>query len=321
MKLVIGIDGGGTHTRVLVADLAGRVVACAAGGGASVKHEPRARKNVRQTIGEALSLAGAHPQDVIGLTAGIAGYDRPADLKWVSALTNVPGLRCARAHVNDAVVAHRGAFGGGSGIIVIAGTGSITFAINELGRQVRNFDFHHYAWSGAPALGREAVYEILAGHADSSDAALTERVMRHLGATTTGELRELGAGGFKPDRHERNRLFGQMAPIVTDSALQGSSLAQAICDRAIHQVIVGVRMIGGMFGRRPIPVALIGGVANSGYFKQCITARLHADDNYRVMTPQFSAAAGAVLMALASAGVTVNDAILSKLRQHPQAVQ
>jgi glucosamine kinase len=64
---------------------------------------------------------------------GIVGYDTPSDLNWIAPLTKLPELTCPVWHVNDAVSAHSGALMGRSGIIVIAGTGSIIVGITEDG--------------------------------------------------------------------------------------------------------------------------------------------------------------------------------------------
>jgi glucosamine kinase len=49
-EVVIGIDGGGTHTRVIAADSEGNVLACSKKGDASAYRNSAAQHNVRSAI-------------------------------------------------------------------------------------------------------------------------------------------------------------------------------------------------------------------------------------------------------------------------------
>ena len=320
-EFVIGIDGGGTFTRVLLADRTGCVVSSGQGGAAYIRKDPHAPENVRKAIVQVIRDSGIQAAQVVALCAGIAGFDTPDDLEWVQTLTQVEGLGCRPMHVNDAVIAHRGAFVMEPGIIVVAGTGSIILAITETGRQVRNYDFGHYAYSAARHLGSAAVFEILARLPQGDDADLLQGVLDHFDVSDIADLRESGTGGFGPDRFSRNRLFAELAPLVTASATGGILLAQTICDRAIHEIVVGVKLLGPLLARRPVGVALIGGVATSDYFRRMLSRQLQADGEYQIVVPRVSPAAGAVLMALADLGVVADARVLENLAGHPAAAQ
>ncbi|WP_325176800.1 BadF/BadG/BcrA/BcrD ATPase family protein [Paenibacillus alkalitolerans] len=91
---MIGIDGGGTSTRVVVSDLSGNVLAYAEKGPASIYKDSSAKQNVQDAIVEAIEKAGKCYDQVQGIVAGIAGYDAPSDLDWIKPLTDVPGISC-----------------------------------------------------------------------------------------------------------------------------------------------------------------------------------------------------------------------------------
>src|ERR1700693_4616646 len=78
MLHVLGIDAGGTKTRALLADEAGRVVAGAKGGGANLRtHGELEVEKVLHSVGErAEAEAGVRAE---ALALGIAGADRPED--------------------------------------------------------------------------------------------------------------------------------------------------------------------------------------------------------------------------------------------------
>ncbi|RJX37441.1 ATPase [Paenibacillus pinisoli] len=310
---VIGIDGGGTHTRVLVCDLAGRQLAYVdSPRAASIYKDSNAAQNVRHSIAEALAAAAIRPEEVRCVAAGIAGYDKPEDLGWVAELTALPGLHCPKLHMNDAVAAHAGALEAKPGIVAISGTGSIILGITGSHEHIRNYDFHHYAHSAARFLAYDAVYEVLAGHAAASDRALVESMLNHWNAADLRALAAIGRQGFQADNKERDKHFGQFAPFVTEAAQRGSTIAVDVCDRAIHQLKTGIEMIGASFESETVEVAYIGSVIRSGYVSSRLSEQLAQGSNkrYLAVEPALSPVAGAVLLAYQKLGAAAPEASL-----------
>ncbi|MBV6713060.1 N-acetylglucosamine kinase [Paenibacillus chitinolyticus] len=316
---LLGMDGGGTHTRVLAADLAGNVLAYVEKGGSSIHKDDRARENVQGAILEAVARAGRTLDQAASLTAGMAGYDSESDLPWVRGLTDVEGLSCPRQLVNDAVVAHSGALLSEPGIMVISGTGSIILAVTDDNRHIRNYDLHHYSASAARFLGYDATYEALAGNLDESDADLITGMLDHWGLETLESYSELACAGFIPDTKARNKKFGELAPLITGEAVRGSQLARTVCDRAVHQISVGIKLLGSRFNGETVSVAAAGSVVNSPYFKQKLAEKLNVGNRktYRWQPPAFSPAAGALLMGYRSLGIPLTEELLDNLRRHP----
>lgn len=316
---VIGIDGGGTHTRVMVADLSGNVLSYIQSGSSSIYKDSRANENMQQAIEEALKQAKISANEVRLLTAGIAGLDSESDGEWVEKLTARNNLACPRKHVNDAVVAHYGAFLAKPGIMVISGTGSIIYAINEDRREIKNYDLHHYAASAARTLASEATYELLAGNSDKSDQAMMRAILRFWNVPTLHELSLLALRGFADDPLERNRRFAELAPFVTEAALNHSKLAQRVCDRAIDQIKVGIELLALYFSQDEVHVSFIGSVVQSEYFQQRILSVMKQGNNkqYRLVQPAVSPVVGAVLMALKELEIPIEPPLLNNLsRSH-----
>ena len=90
--LVVGIDGGGTAVRVVVADLAGRIVAEARGGGINPNSGGEPGPVLRQVLADALDQSPAGTRDaVVGGVAGLAGYlTSPDVLETAAALAGGP---------------------------------------------------------------------------------------------------------------------------------------------------------------------------------------------------------------------------------------
>jgi glucosamine kinase len=315
-KVVLGMDGGGTHTRIAITDTDGNLLSYVERKEASsLNKDLKARENVHNAVYEAVGKAGCSLGDIIGLAAGVAGLDNESDLEWARELTHMDGLDCVSRHVNDAVAAHNGAFLSKPGIIAISGTGSIIFGITESGRHIRNYDFHHYAATAARFLSYDTVYKIIAGETDQTDGELVDQVLKHFGVNDVSTLAKLGSEGFMEDRRARDKHFGNLAPVVTDTALKGSHLAVEICDHAAAAVVTGIRLVGACFESDTVPVALIGSVVNSIYIRNALGEILNkkANKGYTLVEPALPAVLGAVVMAMELKGIALNEQILNNL--------
>ncbi|MEV5029942.1 N-acetylglucosamine kinase [Paenibacillus sp. LPE1-1-1.1] len=314
--VVIGIDGGGTHTRVMVCDLRGHVLSYIERGSASFYKDENAVQNVQGALADALRQANRAHDHVQALVAGVAGFDAPNDLEWITPLTELPGLTCPKWHVNDAVSAHAGALLGEPGIVVIAGTGSIIVGITEDGQFIRNYDFHHYAASAARFIAYDAVYEILAGNTDGTDQELVQAMLAHWQFSSIDGLAAAAKKGFAEDRRERDKQFGEFAPAITAAAAQGSSTAIRVCSRAVDQIKVGLELIAASFASSEVTVTFIGSVANSPYFLERLNERLlHGNrKQYRVAKPQLSPVIGSVLLALKNLNIPIASDVIENLR-------
>jgi len=132
---VIGIDGGGTRSRGIAVGVNGDVLA-EANGGALNFHTTSQALFVANLSQLCLTLqAGLVNRRCIRTLVGTAAlFDRPTQAEYEQALA---GLDCESLGelglVGDAVTAATGATGGKSGVLVIAGTGSIAVRVSETG--------------------------------------------------------------------------------------------------------------------------------------------------------------------------------------------
>jgi len=133
----LGIDGGGTKTRCLLGDDSA-VLGTGTGSGCNVLRvgEACARDSLAAAIHEACVSGGVSPKEISRTCAGISGAadDGIASLVQRLLIEIVGG---AIEVLGDMEVAMEAAFGGGPGVIVIAGTGSIAYGRNKRGEKVR----------------------------------------------------------------------------------------------------------------------------------------------------------------------------------------
>lgn len=137
MEIILAIDGGGSHTRCLAIDRAGRIVGTGASGPSN--HLLVDGDIVASSLKEAIDDArkGAGVADVVCVSAGLAGVDfNGAGAAEMEDLLHTIGIK--RAVVSgDMVIAHAGALAGQPGVVALAGTGSSILAIDEGGRRVK----------------------------------------------------------------------------------------------------------------------------------------------------------------------------------------
>jgi len=156
----MGLDVGGTSTRVVVVTVAGeRIGTGRAGGGNPTSHgAEQAARQLRAALTDA--LATVDPGGVRAATIGLAGAGRLiADPTGRAAFDEVwqeAGLRCPYQLVGDPLVAYASATAAPAGTILIAGTGAIATEIRDL-RPVRMADGHGWLLGDAvPASGSDA---------------------------------------------------------------------------------------------------------------------------------------------------------------------
>ncbi len=135
MTLFGGIDAGQSGTVAVIGDESGRILGRGEGGAADEigqdSHSTRLRDALRLAYDHAASAAklpeGARCARIV---AGISGYEGRV-------YGRAPALPCDElVLLHDAVIAHAGAFAGGPGVAVIAGTGSVAYGRNARGEAV-----------------------------------------------------------------------------------------------------------------------------------------------------------------------------------------
>ncbi|MEK3886434.1 ATPase [Bacillus sp. FSL K6-3431] len=318
---VIGLEGGGTKTRVMVADLKGNVIGYKESGSAHPDKDPFAKKHIRESVLGALKNAKVELNQVQFFIAGLPGYHKKEDLEWAIPLINIDGLTSPRLIVNDSEVGHAGAFLFEPGIMTISGTGSNIMGSTENGRIIFNGSFGHYAPTAARFLSYDAVYRILAGQTLPEDQPLVSKFMDFWDIQLEHEFRERASQQFINDRMERDRQFGLMAPMLTEAALEGVPLAKKVCENAVRSLENGIRLVGGSFHEQRVKVCFVGSVIRSTYIRNQLTTVLQETSNkdYQVIEPILSPVAGAVAMALKKCGIKMGEDLLASLLQHPQS--
>ena len=200
--LVLSVDGGGTATDAWVIDTAGEAVLKLRVGPLSVKST--SAEAVRGVLGElarALSAASLSFDDFALTVWGLSGLDTAQTHAVYERLLDDAGVPRARCLiVNDAVLPLFAA-GRETGVVLVAGTGSIALGIDGAGT-VRRAGGWGYAVSDGGSgywIGRAALaYTLRCADGVERDDGLAVAVARAYGAPSPEALKPVAADGLDP---------------------------------------------------------------------------------------------------------------------------
>lgn len=233
MGVILGIDGGGTKTRCLVAGRDGGPVLGEGVAGPSnfqAVGVETAVANVKAAVEMALAAANATLADVEAACAGLAGVGRPEDQATMAeglACLGLPRLQV----VTDARIALAGALGGRPGVVVIAGTGSIAYGIDAEGRTYRAGG---WGWIlGDEGSGFDIGRRALAAALSAFDGAGPETLLAERICTAWGlERIDQAVRLVYSDVVEARGRLAALVPLVVDAAAEGDAVATQLLQEA-----------------------------------------------------------------------------------------
>lgn len=292
-KFFIGVDGGGTCCRARLCDGSGAMLGEGVAGPANLRLGVEVSlAAVLDAVRQCLAEAGLDRRALADATAclALAGATEPAEL--AAARRRLLPFRHALI-TTDAHAACIGAHLGADGGIVIAGTGTIGWAIAG-GRNHRVggwglplSDEGSGAWLGAAALRR-----VLRAHdGRMAWSGLLHRLFEEFEADPHAIVR--WAAGAKP------RDFAALAPSVVEFAARGDGEAVALMRCAArHLDGIAARLVGLGAAR----LALMGGLAPH------IEPWLSGGTRRHLVAPAGDALSGALRLARAEAAALAQEA-------------
>ncbi|MFG0315766.1 MAG: N-acetylglucosamine kinase [Planctomycetota bacterium JB042] len=313
--VVLGVDGGGTRTRVAIAERSGRVLGVGESGPgnwhdvgveAVAVHLERARD-------AAWAAAGAPPRPAVAAYLGMASVGDERDREAIRDAAARAALAPADAVGvgQDLRVALAGGLSLRPGVALIAGTGSSVYGRTADGREWQAGGFGSFLDDGGSAfdLGRRAmIAAVRARDGRGRETALSARLLAHVGGGTLRDLlRRLDA--VRMARAE----VAACAPLVTAAAAEGDAVAIEILEAAVEELALAVETVVARLGLAAPEVAATGGLAGSGppYRDALDRAIVRRVADARVVDPELPPVVGAALLALERAGVPVDAAVLA----------
>lgn len=231
--LAVGVDGGGTHTRVLIVDSDGRRIGEGESGSGNL-HDVGPKtlfRHIDEAWRAAWAAAGEEPRAADRAFCAMASVGTGSNRETVRGVVVDVGL-AAIDHVDvdiDLVGALAGGLGGRDGIAIIAGTGSSCFGRDASGRTFQSGgwgsvldDVGSATWLGTQAM----VAAIRAFDGRGPATSLEARVMQHFALDHMRELLPKIDAGID-SRSKR----AQLARLVTSAAAEGDAVAAELLVR------------------------------------------------------------------------------------------
>ncbi len=238
MGLFLAIDAGGTKTTCLLADET-RILGRASTGSIKLMRvgELEATARLRKMLSEVSMASGVGLREVTRTCIGLAGFTIAAVREW--ATREIGGVVGGEILLSgDEEIALDGAFSGGPGILIIAGTGS-----NFVGRAADGTKYNAGGWGPALGdegsgfwIGQEALRAGFWAKDRGVETILLDEIGAYWGTDSLGEIVEKANERPGPD-------FAALAPLVAKCAEAGDELAQAVLARAGEELAEQVALV------------------------------------------------------------------------------
>lgn len=300
MIYILGIDGGGTKTRAMMADEAGNLLAETEGGPTNIN--AAGYDSVKSVLSEVLSgilmKTGAVPSNCVSLCIGAAGAGRQDERDKIAHILNANGFTCNVTVTDDVTTALYGGLEGEPGVMLISGTGSICLGRNRQGEMYRCGGWGHILGDEGSGydIGRGVLTAVMrAFDGRGPETAMTSMVLDYLKMKSAEDMVEYvyRSGVGKKDIAALAR-FADIGCEVKDSA------ALSLLDNAAQELNLAVSTVIRRLQFDSAPdVCLGGGVLNRSHFlRERLTSLLtHSYPEISVIPMKRDAAWGAVYLA------------------------
>lgn len=297
MAYIIGIDGGGTKTAVTIAhDREDELTTFTVGPINYNGGDAAAIAASFVELFDRVKLDCGSLEEIAHLCIGAAGVSNPSVVGLLTKHVRDNGYSGPLTITGDQETALYGAQNAMKGIILIAGTGSICFGVNEQGEQHRAGGFGHLIddEGSGYSIGRDLLSVLVqAEDGRVSDTIIPALVYEQLGLSTVREI-----VGFVYDKNTTKKEIAKLAPIMTAACERGDRAALELAERSAAGLFKLVLPVIERLKLQDSPIAIAGSVLQKSRFvREALERKL--GQSYplaKLILPIKDAAYGAVLL-------------------------
>lgn len=283
MEYILGVDGGGTKTTVMIAGADGGVIAESTSGASSFPSVGirKAIENLNRAVLGAIENAGTGSNTMFKSSCfGFAGFNIPDDIKVYREIAGNDKLKKYLNQrriliYNDTRIGLEAGSSTSNKIIIIAGTGSNCFGINDKGEQAGSTGWDHIlADEGSGyAVSVKALRAVMKAYdGRGKRTMLTGEILGELGCENETGIVNWIYG--KPFSKERISVF---AKAVCRCAYGGDDISRKILYGEAMESVLSVITIAERLklSKRKFDLVLVGGLFKcEKYFKDIVIAGL-----------------------------------------------
>jgi len=302
-KYLAGLDGGGTKTKCVITDFNLNPLYTCQGGpsnflliGTQIVSE-----TILSLILDSISYLKISMDQIASILIGTTGAGRPSDAQKLRndflhyAKSN--GYLFNSFNVDsDARIALEGAFSGGIGSLLIAGTGSVIFGKDKNNRIYRVGGFGKLIGDegSGSTLGKHGLNQIAKEFDGRGEKTiLTEILRRDFGISDSAQL--------ITEVYRNNFDIASFAPKVIEAAQNGDVVAKKILDEESDELLLHVKSMYNMIGEETLKLCLIGGtLATENFYSKMFIKKVEQYlSNIKIVSAENPPEIGAAFMAKA----------------------
>jgi N-acetylglucosamine kinase-like BadF-type ATPase len=268
MAIYLGVDGGGSKTAALLVDESMHELGTGLAGPSNHLRVGMAdaTRNIERAVNLALVEANVPFAAIQYAYCGVAGSDHPEHREKVVESLRIFFPRNNFTVDSDARVALTGAVGFEAGIVIVAGTGSVSFGRNTHGAEARSGGWGPTLGDEGSgyAIGRDGLSAVVRAFDGRGPVTrMTNILCDHFGECHPEDLPKFV---YAPSTHADD--IAVYCKMVIEAAENGDALARGILEdagRELARSVVAVATRLGML-ETAFPVAYVGGAFHAGRF-------------------------------------------------------
>lgn len=249
MKVILGVDAGGTKTDFMAADYSGKVLAEYQAGPSNYisSGTKTASKNLLSGLERLIGSSGKLAEDTVFCPAcfGFAGYNSPSDLKKIEKILFGTGIkryleRDGTLILNDTRIGLAAGSDKENAVIIICGTGSNCYGINQQGSEAKanGWDYILGDQGSGYQIGLKALQAIMKDYDGRGEkTSLKEGLLEELEVDIQGLIEWTYEGEFSKSK------IASIAKHVCTQAQEGDRVAKRILKEEADEVLINIKTV------------------------------------------------------------------------------